>query len=99
MTGEKMIYKNLQWLGPIEYTEEEQEFARAIQRAVGIEETGLLGEVQPLEEPKEDPPGGSTDVADVSWKVPALQLTVTTAPENRPGMPARWRLRQTFHRP
>ncbi len=84
MTGEKMIYKNLEWLGPIEYTEEEQKFARAIQRAVGIEETGLLGEVQPLEEPMEDPPGGSTDVADVSWKVPALQLNVTTAPDQSP---------------
>ncbi len=84
ITGEKLIYKNLQWLGPIEYSEEEQEFARTIQRAVGIEETGLNGEVQPMEKPKEDPPGGSTDVGDVSWVVPTLQLEVTTAPENSP---------------
>ncbi|HEY7547738.1 MAG TPA: amidohydrolase, partial [Blastocatellia bacterium] len=36
-TGERLIHQNLVWLGPITYTEQEQEFARAIQRATGIE--------------------------------------------------------------
>jgi aminobenzoyl-glutamate utilization protein B len=40
--------------------------------------------VQPLEEPRPDPPGGSTDVGDVSWIVPTLHLSVTTAPEGAP---------------
>ncbi|MEW6207903.1 MAG: amidohydrolase [Acidobacteriota bacterium] len=84
MTGARLIHSNLRWLGPITYTETEQEFARAIQRATGIEPKGMNGQVQPLTEPKPDPPGGSTDVADVSWVVPTLHLSVATAPEDAP---------------
>jgi aminobenzoyl-glutamate utilization protein B len=36
----------------------------------------------PLEETKPDPPGGSTDVGDVSWIVPEITLVVTTAPKD-----------------
>jgi aminobenzoyl-glutamate utilization protein B len=81
MAGAKLLQQNLEWLGPIKYTEAEQEFARAIQRATGAEQKGLNGEIKPLEAPKPDPPGGSTDVGDVSWVVPTLHFSVTTAPE------------------
>jgi aminobenzoyl-glutamate utilization protein B len=84
MAGARLLHENLMWLGPIQYTAEEQNFARAIQRATGVEEKGLNGAVQPLEEPKPDPPGGSTDVADVSWIVPTLHVSVTTGPEGAP---------------
>lgn len=84
MTGAKLIHANLTWLGPIQYTNEEQEFAKAIQRATGIEPAGLNGAVQPFDPPKPDPEGGSTDVGDVSWLVPTLHLSVTTAPEKAP---------------
>ncbi len=84
MAGAKLLQENLAWLGPIQYTAEEQNFARAIQRATGVEEKGLNGAVHPLEEPKPDPPGGSTDVADVSWVVPTLHVSVTTAAESAP---------------
>lgn len=30
MTGAKLLHSNLTWLGPIEYTAEEQEFARSL---------------------------------------------------------------------
>jgi aminobenzoyl-glutamate utilization protein B len=84
MAGARLIHSNLTWLGPIQYTNEEQEFARAIQRTTGVEARGLNGAIQPLEEPKGEPSGGSTDVADVSWIVPTLHLSVTTAPEGAP---------------
>ncbi|MFL6275366.1 MAG: amidohydrolase [Blastocatellia bacterium] len=84
LTGEKLIQANFEWLGPIKYTAEEQEFARQIQRTTGVEAKGLNGDIQPWEEPKPDPAGGSTDVADVSWIVPVLHLSVTTAPEGAP---------------
>ncbi|MCI0693290.1 amidohydrolase [candidate division KSB1 bacterium] len=84
VAGAKLLQANLTWLGPIKYTDEEQAFARAIQRATGAEEKGLNGAIQPLEEPKPDPPGGSTDVADVSWIVPTLHVSVTTAAEGAP---------------
>jgi aminobenzoyl-glutamate utilization protein B len=82
LAGAKLIQQNLEWLGPIKYTEQEQEFARAIQRETGAEQKGLNGEIKPLAEPKPNPPGGSTDVGDVSWVVPTLHFSVTTAPES-----------------
>ncbi len=83
--GAKVLQENLNWLGPIQHTEAEQEFARTIQRAIGIETKGLNGKVQPLEETRSDPPGGSTDVGDVSWLVPTIRLSATTAVEGGPG--------------
>jgi aminobenzoyl-glutamate utilization protein B len=84
MAGARLIHSNLSWLGAIEYTGEEQQFARALQRETGVAEKGLNAKPQPLEEPRPDPPGGSTDVADVSWVVPTLNLSVATAPEGTP---------------
>ncbi len=84
VAGARLLDANLNWLGPIQYTEQEQEFARAIQRATGVEPKGMNGAIQPLEETRPDPPGGSTDVADVSWVVPTLSISVTTAPEGAP---------------
>ncbi len=84
MAGAKLLHANLTWLGPLQYSEEEQEFARQIQRATNVEAVGLKGAIKPLEEPKAHPEGGSTDVADVSWIVPTLHVTVTTAPYKAP---------------
>jgi len=81
-TGEKLLHENLKWLGPVQFTEEEQAFAKAIQRATGKEEKGLNGEVHPLEGQEQE--GGSTDLGDVSWLVPTLHVSVTTAPEDTP---------------
>lgn len=84
LTGEKVMFANLTWLGPIPFTPEEQEFAKEIQRATGIEPKGLDGSVQPWAAPKPDPEGGSTDVGDVSWIVPTLSMNATTAPVDAP---------------
>ena len=84
LTGAKVMFANLQWLGPIAFTPEEQEFARGIQRATGVDPKGLDGAVRPWAAPKPDPEGGSTDVGDVSWFVPMLALSATTAPVEAP---------------
>jgi aminobenzoyl-glutamate utilization protein B len=83
-TGARAIQENLEALGPIPFTEEEQEFARAIQRETGTEPLGLRAEVEPFEENPGEPEGGSTDVADVSWVVPTLHLSVTTGAAEAP---------------
>ncbi len=84
--GTRMLHRNLAALGPLSYTDQEQEFARAIQRAVGIEERGMNGEVQPLKDPPPaEPAGGSTDVGDVSWVVPTVQARVATHAIGTPG--------------
>jgi aminobenzoyl-glutamate utilization protein B len=82
--GERLLHANMTWLGPIEYTEAEQEFARRIQKETGVAEKGLSGAVLPLDENPGDPKGGSSDVGDVSWNVPTLHVSVTTAPKGSP---------------
>ncbi|HSA91797.1 MAG TPA: amidohydrolase [Terriglobales bacterium] len=84
MAGERALYNNLVWLGPLEFTEEEQEFARKIQKAAGVEPKGLKSAITPIKDAPGEPEGGSTDVGDVSWLVPTLHLSVTTAPEDAP---------------
>ncbi len=84
LEGAKLIHENMTWLGAIEFTEDEQEFAREIQRATGVEVSGLRTDPEPLDLTRRAPDGGSTDVADVSWVVPTLHLSVTTAAHGAP---------------
>lgn len=82
--GAHLLQSNMEWLGPIQFTPEEQEFAKTIQRETGTDPKGLDGSIQPLDENPGAPEGGSTDVADVSWNVPTLHVSVTTAPAAAP---------------
>lgn len=83
-TGGEIMQSNLELLGPISYTDEEEAFGRAIQKATGKPEVGMDGKVHPLKETEENPGGGSTDVGDVSWNVPNINLGVTVAPKGTP---------------
>ena len=83
-SGGEIMQKNLELLGPITYTEEEVSFAKKIQEMTGKPQIGMDSEIKPLEATKEDPGGGSTDVGDVSWNVPNINLSVTTAPKDTP---------------
>jgi aminobenzoyl-glutamate utilization protein B len=82
--GGEVMQKNLELLGPISYTEEEEAFARKIQEATGKPQVGMDSAIRPLEETREHPGGGSTDVGDVSWNVPNINLGVTVAPKDTP---------------
>jgi aminobenzoyl-glutamate utilization protein B len=84
MAGAKLIHHNMVWLGPIQFTDDEQEFARQIQRATDAEPVGLEGAPEPLDLDPCGVAGGSTDVGDVSWQVPTLHFSVTTAPIGAP---------------
>ena len=81
-TGARLLHANLLWLGPAVFTEQEQAFARQVQRATGVPETGMFTGVRPLEGQQAE--GGSTDVADVSWVVPTLHVSVATSPLGAP---------------
>src|SRR5262249_48179026 len=80
--GERLLHDNLTWLGPIAYTEEEQGFAKAIQKETGVPQVGLRAAIEPLE--GQEAKGGSTDVGDISWIAPTLHVSVTTAPVDAP---------------
>lgn len=83
-TGQRTLHNNLQWLGPLKFTEEEHQFAKAIQKATGVPEKGLNSEINPFNDKPGEPDGGSTDVGDVSWVTPTVHLSVTTAPADAP---------------
>ncbi|WP_235297913.1 amidohydrolase [Portibacter marinus] len=83
-TGSEAMQKNMEYLGAIEYTEEEQNFAKGIQEATGKEQVGIESKIEPLEETLEHPRGGSTDVGDVSWVAPVVRMRATTAPKGTP---------------
>lgn len=83
-TGGAVLQKNLEYLGQINYTDQEIEFAKGIQKATGKPEIGMDTQIKPLEVTLEHPGGGSTDVGDVSWLVPTIRLRATTAPNGTP---------------
>lgn len=83
-TGGEIMQNNLELLGPISYTEEETVFGKAIQKATGKPEVGMDSKIYPLKETEKSPGGGSTDVGDVSWNVPNINLGVTVAPKDTP---------------
>lgn len=83
-TGAEYMHRNLETLGPIIYTSEEQAFAKKIQEETGVSQDGLIGEIGPLREPSDQTGGGSTDTGDVSWIVPTIRMTATTGAVNAP---------------
>lgn len=83
-TGSAVMQQNIETLGAISYTEEEQAFARKIQEATGKPQIGVVSEIEPMEETQEHSMGGSTDVGDVSWVVPTIRMSATTAPNGTP---------------
>jgi len=82
--GGEIMQKNLELLGPIEYTAKETAFGKKIQEVTGKEQVGMDSKIKPLKATKEHPGGGSTDVGDVSWNVANINLGVTTAPKDTP---------------
>ncbi len=83
-SGAEILQNNLELLGPISYTQEEIAFGKKIQEVTSKNQLGLDGSINSLKETRKDPGGGSTDVGDVSWNVPNINLRVTTAPIGTP---------------
>jgi aminobenzoyl-glutamate utilization protein B len=72
------MQQHYETVGVPEFTKEEQDFAKAIQKETGVEPTGMTTKILPL--PNEPKLGGSTDVGDVSWIVPTMGVIVPAEP-------------------
>ena len=83
----EILKKNLELVGPPQFTEKEQEFAKELQKSMGKEQDGLSTKIETYAEAMEDEPvgGGSTDVGDVSWIVPVASLGTACWPKHIPG--------------
>ncbi len=81
------MHENIQAVGLPQWSDADQQFARALQRAMGSEERGLATQLRPLRGresiPAEQQTGGaSDDIGDVMWSVPTIRLSF---PSNVPG--------------
>ncbi|MEQ8207466.1 MAG: amidohydrolase [Woeseia sp.] len=76
--------KNIQAVGLPEWTEDDQTYARALQKLMEAEEiTGLATELPGIATPLEEPQsGGSDDIGDVSWNVPTVTLVFPSNVDN-----------------
>ncbi len=78
-------YANILEVGLPKWTDDENSFAKAVQKAVKGKEDGLATELKKLAPPPEKPEsGGSDDIGDVSWIVPTITLNY---PSNIPNLP------------
>ncbi|HUR19512.1 MAG TPA: hypothetical protein VMZ90_01805, partial [Vicinamibacterales bacterium] len=78
---------NIQTVGMPTWSEDDQLFARAVQKELGAPERGLAtqegGLAGPVN-PATNTGGGSDDIGDISWNVPTVTLSY---PSNIPGLP------------
>jgi aminobenzoyl-glutamate utilization protein B len=81
----ELLNRNLHTVGPPVWTEEEQAFARTIQRELGVEEKGLSTTIKEMPAEEQPAGGGSTDVAEVSRICPTARITVVSSPIGSPG--------------
>ncbi len=83
--GSEVVYANFLLVGPPVFSEDEQSFAKEIQKAIGVEEKGLSAKIEPFSHPEKSWGSGSTDVAEVSWLTPTTSLGVAYTPIGTPG--------------
>jgi aminobenzoyl-glutamate utilization protein B len=76
---QEALKANLDWIGPVPFDDADQEFAKKLQRYLGVEEKGFTAEIKPLAEGVEPTSGGSTDAAEVSYLAPTAAFSMTTA--------------------
>lgn len=76
--------KNLRKVGPPDFTEEEQQYARELQSNLGKEPSGFSTGIEALADSLLPPSGGSTDVAEVSFITPTVGFSVASAPQGVP---------------
>lgn len=70
---------NLDYVGPPQFAEEDHEFAKNLQKHLGLEPLGMSTEVLPLDPEVQPTTGGSTDVAEVTRLAPGVSVYVATA--------------------
>jgi len=79
----EVMFAEIQAVGMPEWTADDQAFAKAVQKMLGRDTTGLSAEAQDtLRESDQGMGGGSDDIAEVSWNVPTIRLRY---PGNIPG--------------
>jgi len=80
-------WAKIQKVGMPQWSEDDQAFAKAVQKEIGVDQTGLATRLGNLTGPVDlanNYGGGSDDIGDISWNVPTVTLRY---PSNIPGLP------------
>jgi aminobenzoyl-glutamate utilization protein B len=80
-------WANIQKVGMPQWSEDDQAFARAVQKEIGVNQTGMSTQLGNLGGPVDvasNTGGGSDDIGDIAWNVPTVTLRY---PSNIPGLP------------
>jgi aminobenzoyl-glutamate utilization protein B len=83
----EVVHANAVTVGMPAWSNDDQRLAKAVQREIGVPDSGLRTTVAPLRTPGNQRVGGgvgSDDIGDVSWNVPMVTITY---PANIPGLP------------
>ncbi|MGH7753476.1 MAG: peptidase dimerization domain-containing protein [Gemmatimonadales bacterium] len=83
----EVMYQNIKAVGLPRWSEADQALARALQRDLGVPDSGLATRLDTLDGPvplNQRRGGGSDDIGDVSWTLPTVTLRY---PSNIPGLP------------
>ena len=78
------MHEHIEDVGLPEWTEDDHDFASAVQQSVGSVPSGMPIALSGLGEPGPRRSGGSDDIGDISWSVPTVTLRF---PSNVPGLP------------
>jgi aminobenzoyl-glutamate utilization protein B len=81
------VYGHLKRHFPLEWTDEEQAYAKSIQKEMGKPELGMADSVPPMPTAAVQV-GASSDVGDVSWNVPTMGVVYSAWPQGIP--PHQW---------
>ena len=80
----KLVQENLESVGPLADSPDEQRFGAALQKSFGVAEDGYHTKITELNLNPPAESGGSTDVANVSWVTPTVGFSVANWPQNIP---------------
>lgn len=81
---QEAMQANLERVGPPQFSEVDQQFARDLQGFLDVETSGLRDTLDHLPDAPVPAGGGSSDVAEVSYIAPTVEFSVTTAAEHVP---------------
>jgi len=84
MKGSELLQSNLELLGPISFSKDDNEFADKIQSGSGLKRTGMRSIPLSLNEALIEPTSTASDIGDVSWIVPVITLFTACIPEGVP---------------
>jgi len=75
----ELVHANIEMVGMPDWSADDQAFARAYQKAMGAELTGMPTEVQPLRYNATQRPS-SSDAGDVTWQAPYVRVSFPSKP-------------------